>query len=41
MMEDSRVRYQVSIDKCFGIFHWDDADSTLDAGYNTKKGKKK
>lgn len=41
MMKDSRFRYEVSIDKCFGIFHWDDADSTLDAVYNTRKEKNK
>lgn len=38
-MKDSRFRYEVSIDECFGIFHWDDGDSTLDAGYNTRKEK--
>lgn len=37
MMKDSRFRYEVPINKCFGIFHWDDADSILDVGYKTKK----
>lgn len=40
MMKDSRFGYEVSINKCFGIFHRDNADSALDAGYNTKEGKK-
>lgn len=35
-MKDSRFRYEDSINKCFGVFRWDDADSTLDVGYNTE-----
>lgn len=40
MMKDSRFRYEDSINKCFGVFHRDEGDSTLDVGYNTKKNKK-
>lgn len=39
MMKDGRFRYEDPINKCFGVFHWDDADSTLDVGYNTKDTK--
>lgn len=40
MMKDSRFGYEDSINKCFGVFHWDNADSTLDVGYNAKKDTK-